>query len=79
VNPVLQTVSLVVGIAIMLLINHYGYFDGPIDPKTAAPSKLSIAWPWQAPIGSLVAFVWGYLLAGPKDAGAHRGFEVATR
>jgi Na+/proline symporter len=79
VNPVLQTVSLVVGIAIMLLINHYGYFEGPIDPKTAAPSKLSIAWPWQAPIGSLVAFVWGYLLAGPKDAGAPRRFEVATR
>jgi Na+/proline symporter len=71
-NPVLQTVSLLVGIAIMLLINHYGYFEGPIDPTTGEPSRLSIAWPWQAPIGSLVAFVWGYLLAGPKDDDVRR-------
>jgi hypothetical protein len=25
-----------------------------------------IAWPWYAPIGSTVAFVFGYLLAGRK-------------
>ena len=72
VSPVLQTGSLIVGIAIMLLINHYGYFEGPTDAKTGQPVKLSIAWPWQSPIGSLVAFVWGYLLAGPNDVAPPR-------
>lgn len=61
-----QTVVLVLGIALMLLISHFGYFERNGKP-------VSIAWPWQAPVGSLVAFVWGWLLADRVEpAGSNR-------
>jgi solute:Na+ symporter, SSS family len=62
-----QTAALLAGIGIMLLISHYGHFTR-VDPETGVSSTLVIAWPWWTPIGSLVAFVWGYLLAGPKES-----------
>lgn len=61
-NAGLKSLALLTGVAIMILICKYGYFT---DPTTGAPR--SIAWPWQSPVGSLVAFIWGWLLAGPKD------------
>ena len=41
------------------------------DPASAEPKKLSIAWPWYAPLGGAIALVFGYLLGEPKreDAG----------
>jgi solute:Na+ symporter, SSS family len=31
-----------------------------------SPKKVPIAWPWYAPIGAAMAFIFGYLLAEPK-------------
>jgi len=57
-----QTLVLIVGLLGMLWINRYGYWDGGVDAK-GQPIYLTVAWPWYAPLGSLVAFIWGYLLA----------------
>jgi len=57
-----QTLVLILGLLGMLLINRYGYWDGGVDAK-GQPIYLTVAWPWYAPLGSLVAFIWGYLLA----------------
>jgi Na+/proline symporter len=65
-----QTMILMVGLAIMLWLNDSGYWEGPIDPETGAVTVQSIAWPWYAPVGSTVAFVFGYLLARSKREGA---------
>jgi len=32
----------------------------------------TVAWPWEVPVGSTVAFVWGYLLAGRRRGAAVR-------
>ncbi len=57
-----QTLVLVAGIAGMLWLNYFGYFDtGPPD-KFGNPTYVTVAWPWYIPIGSTVAFVLGYLL-----------------
>ncbi len=65
----LQTVILIVGIALMLLANYYGYADGGLDDGGEQVYK-TIAWPWYAPVGSTVAFVWGYLLAKRRSDSA---------
>jgi hypothetical protein len=36
------------------------------DMTKGKPKKVPIAWPWYAPIGAAVAFIFGYLLAEPK-------------
>ncbi|NLX23955.1 MAG: hypothetical protein GXY55_20070 [Phycisphaerae bacterium] len=61
-----QTLILIAGIALMLLINYHGYWEGPPNAETGAPTYLTVAWPWYAPLGSTVAFVWGFLLARRK-------------
>lgn len=69
-NPVqyaLQTVVLIAGLAIMLWISHYAWWAGQPNSEGVV-RKISIAWPWQTPIGSLVAFIWGYALARKKPA-----------
>jgi len=60
-----KTVVLVAGIALMLVLSYYGYWEGPFDDN-GDPTKLRLAWPWYTPLGSVVAFTWGYLLAGPR-------------
>jgi len=62
-----QTVILAVGLGIMLWINHYGYFDVKVDPETLKVTYSTVAWPWFVPIGSTVAFVFGFLLARRKE------------
>ncbi|MEW6250982.1 MAG: hypothetical protein AB1716_10075 [Planctomycetota bacterium] len=58
-----QTGLLSLGIAGMLLINYYGHFgQGPPD-KFGSPTYRVLAFPWYVPIGSTIAFVWGWLLA----------------
>jgi len=57
-----QTFILAAGVALMLWLNYYGYWKGP-PAEDGLPTVLTIAWPWYAPVGSTVAFVWGYLLA----------------
>jgi Na+/proline symporter len=56
-----QTLILVVGLALMMWLNYYGYWEVPDDQGNLAVR--TIAWPWYAPFGSSVAFIWGYLLA----------------
>ena len=62
-----QTLVLILGLAMMLWINYYGYLGTGIDPKTGKDTFITIAWPWFTPIGSVIAFVFGYLLARKKD------------
>ena len=71
-----QTLVLLLGLALLLWLNYYGYWEGQPDDK-GNPTYLTVAWPWYAPIGSSIAFIWGYLLArrrseveaAPIDAG----------
>ena len=58
-----QTLALLIGIGLMLWISRYGHFQG--DDGVTRP----LAWPWWAPVGSVVAFAWGYVLAGRRAAG----------
>jgi Na+/proline symporter len=62
-----KTLILAAGVALMLWLNYYGYWDGEPDAD-GNPTHLSVAWPWYAPIGSSIAFVWGYLLARRRPA-----------
>jgi Na+/proline symporter len=57
-----QTIVLLAGLALMLWLNYYGY------AKDAKGQPVSVAWPWMIPLGSLVAIVWGYLLARRRPA-----------
>lgn len=63
VHPAIQTVILVAGLAIALWLNYYGYFRANLDPATGKTSYVILAWPWLIPVGSVVAMLWGYLLA----------------
>ena len=63
----LQTGWLLVGVGLMLYVTAFGYFEGVPDPETGEVAKHAIAWPWYAPIGGFVAFVFGYLLADRRD------------
>jgi len=61
----LQTLILLAGVALMLWLNYYAYWQGPPD-ASGRPTQVVFSWPWQVPIGSTIAFVWGYLLARRK-------------
>ncbi|MGE0481602.1 MAG: hypothetical protein AB7Q17_14135 [Phycisphaerae bacterium] len=56
-----QTVILLAGVALMLWFNYFVVFPGP-----PATHGTNLAWPWLGPIGSVVAFAWGYWLARPR-------------
>jgi solute:Na+ symporter, SSS family len=57
-----QDIVLLLGLALMLWLNYYGY------KLNADGQPMSVAWPWMIPLGSLVAIVWGYLLARRRPA-----------
>lgn len=66
-----QTIVLIFGLAFMLWLNYYGYLDRTEDPKTGRPIFVNIAFPWEIPLGNVVAFVWSYALARRRrDPGA---------
>ncbi|HSW44454.1 MAG TPA: hypothetical protein VLM89_02675, partial [Phycisphaerae bacterium] len=54
-----QTLVLVAGLALVLLVNHFGYLDRAVDPATGRITFTTVAWPWFTPIGSTVAFAFG--------------------
>jgi Na+/proline symporter len=56
-----KTLVLLAGLALMLWLNYYGYWE--VEDDQGKLAVRTIAWPWYAPIGSSVAFIWGYLLA----------------
>ncbi len=60
-----QTLLLVLGLAGMLLINRFGYWT--VTNMDGTTRIATLAWPWYAPIGSVVAVIWGYLLAHRKE------------
>lgn len=61
-----QTAILLAGIALMLWLSYYGYWTEPTEDPTS-PKVITVAWPWYAPVGSTIAFVWGYLLARRRE------------
>lgn len=63
-----QTLILLAGVGLMLCFNYFAVFPGPPDTH-----DIKIAWPWLGPIGSVVAFAWGYWLARPRLASAAAG------
>ncbi len=63
-----QTLLLVAGLAGVIILNSYGHWGhGPAD-RFGNPTFRNLAWPWYVPIGSLVAGLWGYLLASRRPA-----------
>jgi len=62
-----QTLILILGAALMLYANYFGYLGIKDNPNDGNLEYITVAWPWFTPIGSVVAFVWGYLLARVKD------------
>ena len=61
-----QTIILVAGLAIIVLLSYQGHWgQGPPD-KLGNPTYATIAWPWYIPIGSTTAFILGCLLAGRR-------------
>ncbi len=70
-----QAALLLVGLAGMLAINYYAHWTRVTPGGTTV---VSIAWPWYAPLGSVVAVVWGYGLARRKTDVAPRGFAVSA-
>jgi len=65
----MQTLVLLAGLALLLWLNYYGYWCGEPDAN-GQRKMLTVAWPWYAPIGSTIAFVWGYLLARRRETAA---------
>lgn len=61
---VAQTIVLIAGLAMMVSISVYGHFGS--EMKNGEEVFTVLAWPWYSPIGSIVAFTWGYLLANKK-------------
>jgi len=70
-----QTVVLILGLAGVIWVNYYGYFV-KFDPAIGKQVFNTIAWPWFTPIGSTVAFTFGYLLA--RKDGDRRTVSPAT-
>lgn len=60
-HPAAQTVVLVLGLGLMVFINHTAVWT--ITDSSGIVRRATVAWPWYAPFGSVVAVVWGYLLA----------------
>jgi len=64
----MQTLLLIAGCVGVVLLNLYGHWGaGPLD-RFGNPTFKVLAWPWYVPIGSTVAFVWGYFLARRRAA-----------
>ncbi|GMU84302.1 MAG: hypothetical protein AMXMBFR47_41720 [Planctomycetota bacterium] len=62
-----KTLILLLGIGLMFVLTYFGFWQpAPASADLPMPPPKSIAWPWQVPIGSIIAFAWGYLLARPK-------------
>ncbi len=69
----LKTGWLVLGCLLMLAIQRYLWFvkldrvgGAPLMDESGALLRWSVEWPWYAPLGGTIAFVFGYLLAEPR-------------
>ncbi len=66
--PPIQTAILVFGIALMMALCYFGYWPGPADASGNVTYQ-NLAWPWQIPIGTTIAFLWGIALARRQVGG----------
>jgi Na+/proline symporter len=64
-----QTLLLIVGLWGMLWLNYYGFFQSVDADGNVVIEK--VAWPWYYPLGSSVAFIWGFLLARRREPKAN--------
>lgn len=62
---------IVLGLALLVWLAREGYLEGPSGPA-GAPTRRVIAWPWYIPLGSTVAFLWGWALGRPRAGAAPR-------
>ena len=61
-NDAGKTLLLISGLAIALWLSYYGYLGtGEADDGTL--TYTTVAWPWFIPIGSIIAFAYGIILA----------------
>lgn len=75
-DPTAETIYLKHPITQELLLDADGQQIAAADKKQTAlkdtsagrPAPRTIAWPWYAPIGGIIAFVFGWLLADPREA-----------
>jgi len=67
ISRVAQFGVLLLGLAGMLAINYFGYFDRTLT-EAGDITYTILSWPWYVPLGSTVAFIWGYLLAHRRPA-----------
>lgn len=58
-----QTFALLAGLAGVLWLHLHGHFGEGSPDRFGRPTFRVLAWPWYVPIGSVIAFVWGWLLA----------------
>ncbi|MCB9849485.1 MAG: hypothetical protein H6817_02130 [Phycisphaerales bacterium] len=61
-----RTLYFVLGLALMPLLSYFAFWNATEADKTVMHT---LPWPWYAPVGSVIAFIWGYLLAGRRPAG----------
>lgn len=57
-----QTALLALGLALLLWLGRHGYFLRP--GPDGVLSRAVLAWPFYIPLGALIAFLWGWGLAG---------------
>jgi Na+/proline symporter len=62
-----QTMVLVLGLALMLFLTYYAWWDGGKSPD-GEQRYVNVAFPWMVPLGNVIAFVWGYLLARRRSS-----------
>ncbi|RMF86003.1 MAG: hypothetical protein D6744_00450 [Planctomycetota bacterium] len=73
-----KTGVLLLGVALLLGLNYFAWGDGGLD-EAGNQKYVTIAWPWQTPIGSVIAFVWGWALADrrPDETGGAAAGQLA--
>lgn len=71
-----QTVLLAVAVGLMLWLVQNAYFMVP-DAETGEVARRTIAWPWFAPIGSTMTFLFGWLLARPRKEALDQQRELS--
>ncbi|MCB9854454.1 MAG: hypothetical protein H6818_02120 [Phycisphaerales bacterium] len=58
-----QGLILLAAVGLMIVLNRYGYWQGPATNANGSLKVVTIAWPWYIPLGSVVAFVLGWGLS----------------
>ncbi|QOJ15438.1 MAG: hypothetical protein HRU75_12670 [Planctomycetia bacterium] len=57
-----RAVVVMAGAALPFVLARYGILDAETQAELGLGAR-TLAWPWYVPVGSIIAFAWGYLLA----------------